>query len=164
MKFIDDFEAHYDYDCTYMREMVKSSPEGFDTYTNFIPMGSYNKVLSKDVMWVCKLASTLTEDCGACVQLAIKLALEQGVSVEMAKTVVQSPENLSDDLKLIYKFSQAVALGSDNFSELQKDVANKYSKEELTELALAISSTKVYPTIKRALGHFKSCSLYNYDF
>jgi hypothetical protein len=164
MKFIDDFEEHYDYDCTYMRDMAKSSPEGFKTYTNFMPMGSYNNKLSKNAIWVCKLASTLTEDCGACVQLAIKMALEQGVSIEIVKTTVLNPEKLNDDLKLIFKFSQAVSLGNDDFSSLQKSVAQKHSNEELTELALAISSTKVYPTIKRALGHFKSCSLYSYNF
>jgi len=164
MKWIDDFEAHYDYDCSYIREMAKSSPDGFKTFEGFLPMGSYSKTLSKNELWVAKISSMLTEDCGACVQLNIKMAIEAGVDISLIKTIIQAPENLEDDLQLIYEFAKSVSLGSETFTDLQAQVSKKYSSEQLTEMAIAISSVKIYPTIKRALGYFKSCSLYTYTF
>lgn len=164
MEFIDQFEAHYDYDCNYMREMAKSSPEGFKTFADFLPMGQYSKSLPREVRWTAKITSTLAEDCGACVQLCIKMALEDGLNKDLVKAITENNDSLPSDLKLIVDFSKAVALNSDSHYELFTKVSEKYSKEQMTEIALTIASTKIYPTLKRALGHFKSCSFYSYDY
>ena len=164
MEFIDQFEAHYDYNCDYMRDMAKSSPQGFQTFVDFLPMGRYEKSLSKEALWTARLAAMKIEDCGACVQLNIKMALESGVAKEVVKETVLYPEKLNEELKLVFDFAQAVASGSDELGELQRKVSETYNEEERTELALAIAATKIYPTLKRSLGYFKSCSLYEFEF
>lgn len=164
MSFIDEFEKHYDYDCNYMRKMADANSEAFETFVNFLPMGKVGKSLEKEVLWTAKIAAMLTEDCGACVQLNIKMALESGLSSEFVKSIVQKPAELEDRLKLIYDFAQAIALNKDNHFSLQQEVAKFFTIKELTELTLAIASTKIYPTVKRGLGEFKSCSFYNFSF
>ncbi len=164
MEFIDQFEKHYDYDCNYMRKMAQSNPQAFETFVNFLPMGQVGKSLPVEVLWTAKISSMLTEDCGACVQLNIKMALEAGVTQDLVKMIVQSPEKLSADLSTVYNYARSVSLNIDTFYQYQNKIQEQYSQEQITELALAIASTKIYPTVKRALGDFKSCSLYEFEF
>ncbi|EQC50183.1 hypothetical protein M899_2864 [Bacteriovorax sp. BSW11_IV] len=163
MDFIDQFEKHYNYDCNYMRKMAKANPKAFETFVNFLPMGQVGKSLPSDVLWTAKIAAMLTEDCGACVQLNITMALEAGVDKNIVQNIVKSPNALNDDLKLVYDFAKAVATNQEDHHSIQKIVEQKFSADQLTELALAIASTKIYPSIKRALGDFKSCSLYQFS-
>lgn len=164
MSFIDEFEKHYDYDCSYMRLMQENSSDGFETFLNFLPMGQFQKKLSKNDIWIARLASIVAEDCGACTQLNIKMAAEAGVKEELIKKVIRNPEKLDRQDKLIYDYAQAVVKNSDNCHDYQFLISKLYDKEQLTEFALAISSTKVYPTIKRALGFIEPCLIEEFNF
>ena len=62
MEFIDQFEKHYEYDCTYMRRMAKSAPKAFETFVNFLPMGQVGASLPPDILWTAKIAAMLTPD------------------------------------------------------------------------------------------------------
>lgn len=42
-KMIDEFEQHYQYDSTYMRELLDSSPEGFTRFNNFMPLSQFRE-------------------------------------------------------------------------------------------------------------------------
>ena len=164
MEFINQFESHYDYDCSYMRRMAETSPKAFEAFVNFLPMGKIGSSVPSDILWTAKIASMLTEDCGSCVQLSIKMAIEAGVEKDLVKKIVLHRNELSPEHSLMFKFATSIATNGQDHQELQLAVAQKYGPEQLTELAVAISSTKIYPTIKRALGEFKSCSLYEFEF
>ena len=164
MEFIDNFEKHYDYDCSYMRKLATSAPKAFESFVNFLPMGQIGESLPTEVLWTAKISAMLTEDCGACVQLNIKMAIEAGVSVDLVKMIIANPEKLSKSLKEVYSFAFSVAKNEDNHAELYESMSQKYTAEQISEMAIAIASTKVYPTIKRSLGEFKSCRLYQFEF
>lgn len=164
LEFIDQFEEHYKYDCDYMREMLKTSPDGFKAFEGFLPMGRYKKATPIDVIFVAKLAAMKSEDCGACTQLNIRMAIEAGVPKDILKCVMNNGEGLSEELKDVYNFSVAVATNSVMPDGLYEKMESRYSREVIVELGLAIASTKVYPTIKRALGYAKSCALYEFKF
>ena len=53
MKFINDFEAHYNYDCSYMRDLKKYSPE-FSMLLLVFPMGKVGSSLPVEVLWMAK--------------------------------------------------------------------------------------------------------------
>ncbi|MBW9261722.1 MAG: hypothetical protein K1564_09155 [Candidatus Thiodiazotropha sp. (ex. Lucinisca nassula)] len=53
-KMIDEFEQHYQYDSTYMRELLDSSPEGFTRFNNFMPLNDFREKLSLEDYWVAK--------------------------------------------------------------------------------------------------------------
>lgn len=157
---INQFESHYDYDCTYMREMIEVSPDGFATFEAFLPMGRYAKATPVDVLWVAKLTSMRAEDCGGCVDLNIKMAKEAGIGDDVIDFIVKKGgKGLDDRLKRVYDFSLAVTINKPVPSELREYMHKTYSPEVMVELALAIASTKVYPAIKRTLGYANSCSL-----
>lgn len=158
-KEIDQFEARYQYDTTYMRELLETSPEGFAKFNAFLPMARHREKLSPEVFWIAKLAAIETEDCGQCLQLNVRLALEDGVP----KTVIQSALNggggLQGDLRDVYEYAEGVASGRPMPAGLEERIHARFDKGQLLEIGLSVASAKVFPTIKRASGHIKSCSL-----
>jgi hypothetical protein len=156
---MDAFDNHYGYNSDYLRELLKYSPGAYETYEAFLPMASYRNASDLDVSFVSKIATMRTEDCGPCVQLNIRMALEAGVSKEIIKGALNKGAGLSKELKDIYDFSVAVATNETIPSGLRETIESRWGKEVLMELAISIASTKIFPTLKRALGHARNCAL-----
>jgi len=157
---LEGFQNHYNYDTSYMKEMLLSNPKAFETFEAFLPMASFKDKVPIDVIFVVKLTSMKNEDCGKCLQLNVDMAIEAGVDKDIVKEVVfNEGKNLSNDLKEIYDFTLAVANKQSIEQSLYDKINKKYSKDILTEIALAIASTKVFPAVKRVLNDFYSCSV-----
>lgn len=159
LKQINEFERHYKYDSSYMRDLLESSPAGFMKFNNFLPLSSHNEKLSSEDYWVAKLAAVQVEDCGECLQLNVRMALEAGVSKELVNAAIRGGNALPEKLKDVYRYAQSVA----NHRLIEKDLMDRidtrYEKGPLLEFGLCVASAKVFPTIKRAVGYAKSCSL-----
>ncbi len=100
-----------------------------------------------------------TEDCGACLQLTVRQALEAGVSKQIIEAGLNGGQGLTNELKDIYQFAVAVASNIFCDDELVERLERNFGNTVIAELALCIAGARVYPTIKRALGYAKSCSL-----
>ena len=87
-------------------------------------------------------------------QLNIDTALEAGLDEELVKNIVYHPEKLSEELDNLLLF-QVIATGADDFNNWQ-DVESKVFNGSTTRSHIKISCRRFTPTIKRALGHFKS--------
>jgi len=158
-QMIDDFESHYHYDSTYMRELLESSLEGFARFNDFLPLARHQEKLGAEDYWVAKLAAMQVEDCGECLQLTVRMALEGGVSKAIVEAVLNGGGALSADLKDIYDYARCVASNDTIEAELMDRMTARFDKGALLEFGLGIATAKVFPTIKRAVGYTKSCSL-----
>jgi len=158
-KMIDDFENHYKYDCTYMRELLESSPDGFAKFSNFLPLSGHQEKLDAEEYWVAKLAAMQVEDCGECLQLNVRMALEGGASKSIIKAALKGGSTLPDALKDVYDYARYVASNDIVDTKLIDRITSRYDKGSLLEFGICIATAKVFPTIKRALGYTKSCSL-----
>ncbi len=156
---IDDFEKHYDYDSTYMRELLETSPDGYEKFAAFLPLAGHRELLDRDDFWIAKLAGMRSEDCGACLQLNVRMALEAGVDRELVSAAVRTPAELPEALRDVYDFATAVAANNLSDQALIERIEARFDKGQLLELGLCISTTKIFPTIKRAVGYAKSCRL-----
>jgi len=160
LEMIESFGTHYNYDTSYMKEMLRVAPEAYETFENFLPMASYSKNTPKDVLHVTKIAAMQFEDCAACLQLAVDIALEAGVDKEIIKDVLfNKAQGLSSELKYIYDFTLAVVQNIPVTDEMYTKIEYTYSPDIIVELSLAIASAKVFPAIKRTLNEAKSCSV-----
>jgi len=158
-KMIDDFENHYHYDCTYMREFLESSPEGYAKFNDFLPLTAHREKLNPEDYWITKLAAMQVEDCDDCLQLNVRMALEDNVSKQFIKTVLKNNCSLPDAQKDVYNYAKHVASNNDIDPDLVERIKSRYNKGDLLELGLCVATAKVFPTIKRALGYTKSCNL-----
>jgi len=158
-KMIDDFENHYNYDSTYMRELLESSQEGFAKFNNFLPLSSHQEKLGAEDYWVAKLAAMQVEDCGECLQLNVRMALEGGLTKQLVEAVLSGGRTLPDTLKDVYDYAKHVASNDAIEYELLDRITTRYDKGTLLEFGLCIATAKVFPTVKRALGYTRSCKL-----
>ncbi len=115
--------------------------------------------LPREAFHIARLAATLAEDCGACVQIIVNVAQLEQVSASILNAALrQDLEALPPELADVFRFAQTVARGGDDL-ELRVKLRTLHGEEGLVELALAIAAARVLPTVKRALGHAQSCSI-----
>jgi len=158
-KGLDQFEAHYGYDTTFLKEMLSHDPEGYAHFQAFMPMASHRMKLEVDVYYVAKLATMAAEDCGACLQLNIKMALEAGVPKHLVEAAVKGGGDLPEDLGQIHAYATRVTLNNPDRGELLELLQQRLDKGAMSELALCIASARMFPSLKRSLGYDKSCQV-----
>ncbi|MCJ8345956.1 hypothetical protein MJH12_10475 [bacterium] len=153
---LKEFSKHYDYDCNYLEDILETSSTSFEKYENFLPM-SYHREQSKvEIYFTCKLASMKSLDCGPCLELTAKMAAEAGMDSNLIKLCLGQSEQLPLDLKEIYDYSQSVLKNEGLSEDIYRGLQEEHGKEVMVELALAIVSAQVFPTLKRAMGQFQS--------
>lgn len=159
LKQINDFETHYKYDGAYMHDLLDYLPTGLAKFNNFLPLSSHIEKLSPEDYWVAKLATMQVEDCGECLQLNVRMAIEAGVSKDLVRSVVDGGDTLPENLKDVYRYAQSIARHEQPDDRVLERIEARYDKGSLLEFGLCIASARVFPTIKRAVGYGKSCSL-----
>ena len=157
------FEAHYNYDTSYMRDILEVSPGSFQQFEQFMPISQYREKAKDELFFLGKIAAMQSEDCGTCLQLAVTMALEAGVEREIVQAALNGGEGLPPELRDVYRFSVAVASKKQEDNGLTKQLEQRYGRAVIAELALCVATNRVYPTLKRALGYAKSCSLISID-
>lgn len=156
---LNEFEAHYQYDTTYLKELLESSPAGYTKFAAFRPLASHREKLDLETYWIAKLAAIQVEDCGECLQLNVRMARENNISTQLIESVLNGGDGLPNDLRDIYEFVVNVAAQITIDSDLEQRIHARLDKGALLELGLCIATAKVFPTIKRSIGYAKSCNL-----
>lgn len=156
---IDAFESHYQYDCTYMRQLLASSPEAYQLFADFLPMAQFRQRLPLNEYWVAKLAVMQQADCGACLQLQVKMAIEQGVSTTLIQSTLNNHKPLPETLQQVKDYAQQLTLPAGVDSELMQTMRERYDQGQLLEFGLCAASATVFPTIKRAIAEIQSCAV-----
>jgi alkylhydroperoxidase family enzyme len=160
LKRLDTEERKLGASLDYLRRIMRASLAAFFKFSLFTPMSNHRKALAAAPYHVARLVATRHEDCGTCVQIAVNLARRDGVEAETLRAVLnRRPESLSPQLADVYHFTQSVVEASGEEENYRERLEKLYGERGMVELALAIASARVYPTVKRALGYAKSCSL-----
>lgn len=143
----------------YLREMAARSKSVLAKIGLMGPVGSHRRHLPKEAWHLARLAATRAEGCGDCVQIVINLAIQDGVSRELLRDALSSDlDQLPLDLALTMRFADSIAKCSDN-DHLRNRLIKIYGQAAFDELALAIATSRFFPTLKRALGHATICTL-----
>lgn len=158
-KRIASFERAYGYDTSYMREMLDISTRGFLRFAKVTELSQYNEDAPIDAWFAAKLAATVAEDCGPCTQLVVKMAEEAGVSAPVLRGIISGDEKLmSADATLAYRYARAAMAHALETDEFRQQIEQRWGRRAVLTLALAITSSRMYPTLKYALGHGHACT------
>jgi hypothetical protein len=153
------FTAEFGYDTSYARELLDIDRSALFAFARVTAMGDYRKDIPKDVYWAAKLLSMVAEDCGPCTQLCVTLALKDGVAPKVLAAALAGDEAvLTADQKLGIAFMRASRDHDLAADDLRDEIIAKWGKRAVVSLAFAIAVTKIYPTVKYALGYGKACS------
>jgi hypothetical protein len=157
--YITRMEKDFDYDASYMRDILAVSPWTFLKFavvTTLVPRrGAPGAAVA-----AAGIVGTLAEDCGPCTQISIEIATRGGVKPEVLRAILAGDEAaMGETAALAYRFARAsLARDMDAADPLRDEVVRRWGKKGLVALALALTTARMYPTMKYAMGHGKACS------
>ena len=156
-RVIGKFERRYDYDATYMHEILDTSRSAFWKLLLAQGMNAHREGIPSDALFAARIAAVRHEDCGPCAQLTVNMAREAGVPAPIVRAIVARDfAHLPADVALALRFAEAV-LAHAPTEELHAAAHARWGDAGLVTLAFSIAATRTYPTMKRVLGHAHVC-------
>jgi AhpD family alkylhydroperoxidase len=143
----------------YQRDMAEASPGSALRLGEIGRLARENQSVPPQVSAMAALGATLAEDCGDCVQIYVNLAVRAGIERRFIKAALEGrASELPPDLKLGFGFGRVVSENDPMLLEKGAAIEAKFGRKALVDLALSVAMARFYPTVKRALGHSRSCS------
>jgi hypothetical protein len=157
-KATDKFERDWNYDASYLRDIIDASPRAAWLFWRVTALGKFRRDVSLEVWCAAGITAVRHEDCGPCTQLGIQMAERAGVSPAVLKAVLaDDPRAMPPDVALAWRFTRATLAHDPAADEYRDEIVSRWGRRALVSLAFAITAARIYPTVKYALGHGKSC-------
>ena len=155
---IDGFERQWNYDAGYMRDIIDASPRAAWLFFRVTALGQFRRDLPIEAWCAAGITAVRHEDCGPCTQLGVTMAERAGVSTEVLRAVLgDNPDAMPPDVALVWKFTRATLAHDVSADEYRERIVKRWGRLALVSLAFAITASRIYPTVKYALGHGKAC-------
>ncbi len=158
-RLIDSAEKNFGENMDYMRDIANASRGAFYKFALFLMFAKHRKAAPIDAYFLAAMGALQHEDCGPCLQIAVNGAVAAGVKPEILSAALAGGASLDADHRMYLDFGRAVSANAPEAEELRLKIAEKLPPAAMVDLAIAIASARVFPTLKRGLGHAKSCSL-----
>lgn len=143
----------------YQRDMAAASPGSALKLQEIARLIRENQSVPEPVAMMAALGATMAEDCGDCVQIYVNLALKAGIDKTIVKAALENHlSDLPTDLKLGFCFGRVVSDNDPMLLEKGAALEARFGRKALVDLALVIALARFYPTVKRALGHSRTCA------
>ena len=153
------FERAYDYDMTYVRDMLATSPRALRAFGRIEGMARYRRDVPAEAYYAATLVAAKSEDCGPCTQLVATMAERAGVAPAVLRAVLARDERaMSADAALGFRFAEAVLAHHPGADALREEIVRRWGKHALISLGFAIAASRVFPAVKYALGYGKACT------
>jgi hypothetical protein len=152
------FEQTWNYDASYMRDVLEADPRALWAFSKVMGMAQYRKDVPPSAYYAAGITGTMEEDCGPCTQLTVDMAARAGVSAAVLKAIVAGDLTaLPDDAALAVRFTRATLRHDWEADALREEVVRRWGKRGLISLGFAITASRIFPTLKYALGHGQAC-------
>jgi hypothetical protein len=158
-RWIDGFEKTWGYDASYMRDVIRVSPASLVKFA-LGARAADSKAAPQEALFAATLVGVLAEDCGPCTQLGVDMALAYGLDPKVVRAVLAGDEAaMGETAALAFRFARA-SLGRDmaEADPLRDEIVRRWGEKALVAISLSLVASRMYPTLKYALGHGKSCS------
>ena len=156
---IESFERKWGYDASYLKEIVSVSPLAALRFSLATSLGSYRRDVPDAALFAAGITAVRAEDCGPCTQLAISMAEQQGVRPEILRALLRDDEAaMPEDVALAWRFTRATLAHDAVADSYRAEIVRRWGPRAVVTLAFAITTARMYPTVKYAMGHGKTCS------
>lgn len=146
----------------WMRDIFRASKVAAFKFSLFLPLAAHRRVAPMDVVHVARMAAVTHEDCGPCLQTVVNQALDEGVVSDIVQAVIDGKiSSLPPLLADVHRFAAGVVAHEQYDEQLRQSLVARLGEAAMVEVALAIATVRVFPTVKRALGHGLSCARVN---
>jgi hypothetical protein len=152
------FEKAWNYDSSYMRDVLDADPRALWTFGKVMGLSQYQKDVPLAAYYAAKITGTMAEDCGPCTQLTVDMAARAGVAAPVLKAIVSGDLSaMPDDAALAVRFTRATLRHAPEADLFREEVVRRWGKRGLVSLGFAITASRIFPTLKYALGHGQAC-------
>jgi len=158
-RYLDRFERQWNYDASYMRDVLAVSPASFLKF--MLGTQAANRAAAPaEAIAAAGLFGTLAEDCGPCTQIGVDMSTAQGLDPEVLRAILAGDEAaMGETAALAYRFARAsLARDMAACDPLRDEIVRRWGKKALVAISLTLMASRMYPTLKYALGHGKTCS------
>lgn len=153
------FERAYDYDMSYISDLVDADPRAARLFGRATQLGRYRRDVPLSAWCAAQMTTVMAEDCGPCTQLGVTLAEREGVDPAVLRAILtRDLKALPDDAALGVRFAEAVLAHDVAADDLREEIVRRWGKRGLVSLGFAITAGRLYPTLKYALGHGRACT------
>jgi len=153
------FERTWNYDASYMREMIDVDPHAMLAFGKLQAISSYRKGVPPAAYCAAGIIAVMAEDCGPCTQLAIDMAQQGGVDPAVLRAIVTRDfKAMPGEAVLAVRFTEATLRHVPEADELREEVVRQFGKRGLIALSFAMLVARMYPTLKYALGYGRACT------
>ena len=157
---IDAFEGEFSYDMNYARELLSTSLKAMLLFQKATALGKYREGVPKDAWYAVKIYTARTEDCGPCTQLVATMAEREGVPPDIIRAALHGElEDLPTHARVSVAFAKAVLERNPAADTLRQEIKGRFGARGLVSLAFAMLASRLYPTLKYALGYGRVCSV-----
>jgi hypothetical protein len=144
----------------YQRDMAMAAPGSSLRLRQIGELARQDQSIPAHVALLAGLGATMAEDCGECVQIYVNLAVQAGVEPRILRAALDNRlVDLPPDLKLGFCFGRVVCENDPMMLEKGAAIEARFGRKGLVDLAMTVALARFYPTLKRALGHSRSCAL-----
>jgi hypothetical protein len=158
-RWIDKFERTWNYDASYLREVLDADRRALMVFSKAAAISNYRKDVPPAVYCAAGIVAVMSEDCGPCTQLVIDMAQRHGVDPAVLRAVVSRDLSaMPFEVALAVRFTEASLSHAPEADDLRDEVVRRFGKRGLVSLAFAMTAARLYPTLKYALGHGKACT------
>ena len=156
---IESFERTWNYDASYIREIIDLSPVAAIKFMLATSLGTYRRDVPLAALAAAGITAVKSEDCGPCTQLAVAMAERQGVRPELLRAVLQDDDlAMPEDVELAWQFTRATLAHDPAADDFRREIVRRWGPRAVVTLAFAITTARMYPTVKYAMGHGQTCS------
>lgn len=155
---IDKFGREWNYDTTYMREILDVSPRAAWLMTRIEKFGQFRRDIPLAPWAAAGITAVKHEDCGPCTQLAVGMAERAGVPPDVLRAIVsEDVAAMPEDVALAWRFTRATLARDPAADAHRREIQRRWGAGALVSLAYAMAAARVYPTVKYAMGHGQTC-------
>ncbi len=156
---IASFERTWSYDAAYIHEMIDADPHAAMAFGKVIGMSRYRKDIPAALHFAAGIVAVMSEDCGPCTQLTIDMAQRAGVDPAILRAVVARDfKAMPYEVALAVRFAEKTLAHAPEAEDLREEVLRLWGRRGLVSLAFIITSARLFPTLKYALGHGHACT------
>jgi hypothetical protein len=158
-RWITKFERTWNYDASYLRDVLDADPRAMMAFSRVTAFGQYHKDVPLAVFCAAGIVGAMREDCGPCTQLGIDMAQRNGVDPAVLRAIVARDINaMPFEVALAVRFAEASLDHAPEADDLREEVLRRFGKRGLVSLAFVMTASRLYPTLKYALGHGRACT------
>ena len=156
---IESFERKWNYDASYLKEIADLSPVAAVKFALATSLGTYRKDAPPAAVFAAGITAVRSEDCGPCTQIAVTMAERQGVHSEVLRALLNDDESaMPEEVALAWRFTRATLAHDASADACREEIVRRWGPRAVVSLAFAITTARMYPTVKYAMGHGQICS------